>query len=197
MNRKPRVLIDVDGVLADFLTGALKVINQVTDGCFIPSDVTQWDIFESLELNQEIEDKCYEVFKSKNYAQNLRPYCGAKETIATLKEIADVFIVTSPIHSETWVHDRTEWLQNELGIGEKETVHTSAKYLISGDVLVDDRPENVRTWLEHNPSGVGILWGHSYNKDVDVGFRVENENWDTLISIVKLLKHCMVRNGYQ
>ena len=46
--RKPRVLVDVDGVLADFLTPAFKIIEKLTGRLYRPEEIKQWDIFETI-----------------------------------------------------------------------------------------------------------------------------------------------------
>ena len=43
---RPRVLLDVDGVLADFLTPALAFVEKLTGKPYQEADMTTWDIFE-------------------------------------------------------------------------------------------------------------------------------------------------------
>ena len=44
--KKPRVLLDVDGVLADFLTPTLEILHRLTDRRWLAEEMTSWDLFE-------------------------------------------------------------------------------------------------------------------------------------------------------
>ena len=57
----PRVLLDVDGVLADFVSAFLHVVYMRLGRSFEPSDVTSFGIANSLGLTKDEFDRCAEV----------------------------------------------------------------------------------------------------------------------------------------
>jgi len=107
---------------------------------------------------------CYDLWQAPGFCRSFEPYSGAVEAIDALEEVMDVYIVTSPMRSPTWVHERSEWLSEHFGIPRNRQVHTQAKYLVSGDLFIDDNPEHVKEWAEHNPRGMPVLWDRPYNQ---------------------------------
>jgi 5'(3')-deoxyribonucleotidase len=64
----------------------------------------------------------------------------------------------------TWASERQQWLAEHFGISHKHLVSTPAKYLVRGELFVDDKPEHVEQWQAANPCGVGVLWSRAYNR---------------------------------
>ena len=160
---KPRVLLDVDGVLADFVTPALRVVEQITGAPPHPDCHTDWDLFK--DYPKEVETKFYDEFKKEGWCAALPVYPGAQDGVEALRRVADVYFVTSPMHGPHWAFERTEWLVKHFGARYDHVVHTNAKYLCKGDILVDDKWQHLNNWFGQHADGVGILWEQPYNKD--------------------------------
>lgn len=182
----PRVLLDVDGVLADFLSPALDVVERLTGRKYSTEEMTTWDIFEI--VGKEWEQPFFEACNQPNFAANLTVYPGAQEGVRRLQEIAEVYIVTSPLnHNPTWTYERERWLRDHFDIPHGRIVHTSAKHLCVGDALIDDRPYNVQKWAYGHPNGTGLLWDAPWNRQDKVsGIRVHG--WNDVISIITQMK---------
>lgn len=170
--QKPRVLLDVDGVLANFLTPALDILNKLSGLDHKAEELQEWDVFTLYP--REYEQAFYEGCNQPGFCNALPLYPGAHELVTGLQAISDLYIVTSPMHHNlTWTGERERWLLKHFSIPSSKIVHTSAKYLCVGDVLIDDRPANIEAWeKEHGPKGVGLLWDASYNAVSSVGTRV-------------------------
>lgn len=139
---EPRVLIDCDGVLANFVSAiGLKEHPESWD---IFSDGLSWAAVNTIVCQ---EDFCYKI----------NPYDGA---YSFLKSFKDPYIVTSPWSSSTyWMHERYRWLTRKMGVVKERIVITSAKHLCKGDYLIDDYYENIISWCEEWPESTGILFG--------------------------------------
>lgn len=183
---KPRVLLDVDGVLADFLTPSLKVIESVTGEPVPPEYLTEWDFMR--HYDKETSKKFYDIFKSEGWCFNLEVYPGAVEAVKELRGYADVYFVTSPMHGRHWAFERTEWLDKHFGARRDHVVHTNAKYLCVGDVLVDDKPSHIIEWELSHPKGTGLLWNQPYNK-YDVPRMLRAHDWFTVLNVAHMLAH--------
>jgi 5'(3')-deoxyribonucleotidase len=169
--KKPRLLLDVDGVLANFLSRAFPIIESLSGVRYVPEDLTSWDIFETVD--RSIEKNFYRLCTAPGVAYSLPVYPGAKEGVARLQEIAEVYIVTSPMaNNPTWAYEREQWLLTHFDIPSKRVVHTSAKHICAGDVLIDDRPKNIQTWRAEHKLGIGLLWDQPYNRNEKAGHRV-------------------------
>lgn len=156
MVARPRVLVDVDEVLADFQGPALDIMYDVTGRRYVPLDFEVWDIFSI--LSEEERQAVFERIEVPGFCSSIDPKEGAIEAIKEIQTFADVYPVTSPFHSLPWVVERTKWLGDFFGWKKSDVVFTSAKFLVGGDALIDDRPENVIKWSEHHPDGLPILW---------------------------------------
>lgn len=182
--RKPRVLLDVDGVLADFLTPALGILHRLTGRPWSADEITSWDIFDI--VGRRWEEPFFEACNRPGFAANLDVCTGAKEAVGVLQEISDLYVVTSPMHhSPTWTYEREGWLRAHFGIAGNRIIHTSAKYMCLGDVLVDDRPYNVQKWRYEHPNGLGILWDAPYNRS-EKGLP-RTSDWSDVIQAVRNL----------
>ena len=80
----------------------------------------------------------YEVMGQKGWCRYLQPLPGSQAFIVKLRDLGEVFAVTTPHHSRNWTFERAEWLENLYKIQFNRIVFTEAKYVVSGDVLIDD-----------------------------------------------------------
>lgn len=161
-----RVLLDCDGVLADFVSAALDIVWEEFGLRFQPADVTEFDIMKSLGFGPDDSARFKRlVGGEEGLASTLAVYPGAREGVDRLRAIAEVYIVTSPFGSNpTWTHDREKWLKKHFDIGSKHIVHTSAKHLCVGDVFVDDKTEACVAWQAEHPNGVAVQWATPHNR---------------------------------
>jgi 5'(3')-deoxyribonucleotidase len=180
---KPRVLLDCDGVLADFLTPAFAILNRLSGLNRKMDELKEWDIFSL--FSRTYEDQFYQECSQPGFCVGLQVLPGMVEFVEKLHEIANVYVVTSsmnvkikgpekrPAWHKTWAHEREHWLEEHFGILPKRVIHTSEKYVCIGDVLIDDKPQNIVEWERaHGPKGIGLLWGTSYNQTSKAGRRV-------------------------
>jgi 5'(3')-deoxyribonucleotidase len=182
---KPRVLIDVDGVLADFIGAVLPIVERITGGRYIHEHVTHFDFSASLGLTKEhaaaVKRK---IGETAGFAISLQPLGGAIDGVRRLRSIADVYVVTSPWNSNaTWTHEREAWLKRWFDIPHSHVIHTSAKYVCLGDVFVDDKTEAVDEWRAAHPQGVAVQWSTPHNR-LDLWDGPSTNDWSHLIEIV-------------
>lgn len=163
MRTKPRILLDVDGIIADFAGAAAKLMSSVSGRVITPADIIHWEVTNVLE-EQHMRDYCKEEIKKPGFCTSLEVYEGALESVAEIQSLSEVFYVTAPMHTNpTWMPERVAWLEKVLGADPKHIIFAYKKHVVVGEMLVDDSPDNIRDWLEHNPSGVGLLWTRPYN----------------------------------
>lgn len=190
MGRKPVVLLDVDGVIADFAGEFINVAGRVLNRTMPPeADLTEWDLANALGLSECETRFIYSELNKPGVARKLGAYPGAVEAVHGLSHIAEIYFVTSPMdQSPTWCHDRLWWLIDNFGLelGSK-LVLTQHKHLVFGDMLVDDRVPNITEWASHRPSSsIGVVWGTPSN----TGFEGKGNvcrvlGWTQVIELVK------------
>jgi 5'(3')-deoxyribonucleotidase len=187
---KPILLMDVDGVLANFIEAVLSVLRDefgVMD--YHHDTIETWEMFASMPEHIHLRDNVYEILKKYGGCFGIPPYPGSQNGVAALKKLVDVVIVTSPFYgSDTWVAERERWLEKFFDISHKDVIHTGRKELVDGDIFVDDKVEHVVKWARAHPSKHAILWAQRYNeKGEHEGFPNVTRigSWSNLLTAVR------------
>lgn len=165
---KPIVLLDCDGVLADFLTPAWRIACHVTNKKLSQESLDRWDVARFFEMTPKEETTFYREVKEPGFHDKIYPYPGVTEAMRLLRELAEVHVLTSPMHGPSWCYDRWRWLERHLGVKPREVTHSHRKELVRGDVLVDDKMETVVAWQEAHPQGKAFLWAQHYNYNLGI-----------------------------
>lgn len=182
------ILLDVDGVIADFLTPFIALGNKISGLSLQESDIKDWevaDIFPEQYRKQIVQEA-----KAQGFCSNILPYPRAIEAVKSLKILGDIYVVTSPWHSQTWVYERSEWLNKYFDFDRRKIIYTSSKYLVRGDILIDDKVDTVEKWIELNPSSIGFIWESPYSrgyKSKDSRIRYTN-SWSFVIETLTVCK---------
>ena len=181
---RPTVLVDCDGVLADFTQAALNHVLDITGNHYKPESITTWEVFDSLPEPKDVQKQVYDRMKAEGGCWAIPVMHGARDGLAAIAEIADVAVVTSPFRgSPTWVHERADWLDRNFPFVEM-VIHTRHKHLVHGNVFVDDKDENVAAWLMywekhgHYQRFSGIRWRYD-------GRTTQEERWRKLYQVVR------------
>jgi len=187
---KPTVLLDCDGVIADFTSATLELVHQVTGHRYNPNEVVTWEIFDSIPERKDAKDEVYGILKDAGGCTSIPLYPDAQEGVRRLREIADIVIVTSPFTgSPTWMHERELWLKHHFGI--QHVIHAKHKERIHGDFFIDDKPSHVKEWLDYwvrsgrDPKVTGMVWKtpRLLNDTVDpLATRVDT--WEDVLSVL-------------
>ncbi len=180
---RTRILLDVDGVCADFSTPVVAEINRLMGTSHHHDHVDQWDIMRALAVPPDMAREVYDHVKTAGFCRGLRLYPGAADGVGKLRELCDVHPVTAPFDSPTWIRERTEWLIAELGFSRGDVVHTEAKHVCSGDFLIDDKTSTLVKWTDHQ-DGHGVLFRRPWNRR-DTWAGHEADNWDNLVSLMR------------
>jgi 5'(3')-deoxyribonucleotidase len=146
-----RILLDCDGVLADFIGEALETIVAHGGPRHTPEDVTEFDFVKSLGLDLDLARRVKRTISTEpGWWYGLDPFPEARAGVDALRKIADVYVVTSPWNSHpTWLHEREEWLKKHFEIPHSHVVACSAKHIVHGDMIVDDKTSALVTWMEY------------------------------------------------
>ena len=178
--------IDVDDVLAGFQDGALAIANEAFGHRRTLEDFKDWGFFQ--HYTPEEQEYLLEQCTRPGFCSSLPVLPGAKEAVAKLRELAEVYIITSPFdRCHTWVSERAWWLKTHFGFEKDHLIHTSAKHLVNVDVFIDDRPSNVIAWAQRNVNGLALLWPLANNLNCPMTkYRVED--WDDVFRRVSSFK---------
>lgn len=144
---RPVVLLDIDGVVCDYASAFVSEINRITGKSLDARDIDRWDIGEWAGICPEENDAVMAQVTSKGWCRDLRPYEGAVQGVERLRDLADVVVLTAPMHGKHWHAERVEWIRDHLGLQPEDVIFSKRKELVEGDVLIEDRAETVSHWL--------------------------------------------------
>ena len=177
MTLKPVVLLDVDGVVAEFIGHTLTMLAAL--GCpstLVPAQNTQphWDYWQDW-IPDDWKQPLMAATRRPGWCLSIPVLPGAQEGVRALQDIADVYFVTSPMAgSEYWHMERMQWLRNHFGATDKQVIFCETKHRVLGDVFVDDKPANVDSYAVHHAAPTDgrtrgahvFLWEQSYNLEL-------------------------------
>ena len=179
-------VLDCDGLLSNFVAGALSVVEEVIGKKFQLADVTVFDFTKALGLSADEASAVKKAIGAKQgFARSLPPYPEARQGVRRLRELGDVFCVTSPWESNVWWRsERDSWLALHFGI---EVVHhADDKTGYEADIFVDDKSSHVRDWLAAWPGRTGVFWRTPHNTSEAVPCGAHSTgSWDVLYEIAR------------
>jgi len=186
-------LCDVDGVLADFLGSVCEGLTELGYPDIRRERVTQWDIADCLDVPTSV---IYNLAGREGFCEGLDVLPGAVALIQMLREHGKVYFATSPIWSaRTWMYERTRWLKEHFDAKPGEVLHTSAKELVRGDMLIDDKPQTVERWAlaqgREPHKNYGVVWNQPYNATYTITPRlgvVRAQTWDDVNECILKMK---------
>ncbi|XP_023507824.1 5'(3')-deoxyribonucleotidase, cytosolic type [Equus caballus] len=167
--RPVRVLVDMDGVLADFEAGLLRGFRRRFPGePHVPLDERRGSLASEQyrALRPDLEEKVVSVFEAPGFFLDLEPIPGALEAMREMNDMQDteVFICTSPPEKYDYsVYEKYCWVEKHLGPQFVERIIlTRDKTVILGDLLIDDK--DTIQGQEETPSWEHILFTCCHNQ---------------------------------
>jgi 5'(3')-deoxyribonucleotidase len=177
---KKIILLDMDDTVNDFTGMFWQTHNSLHNTEILSSSVNDWNLSKFSPLG----DKVYDLFKHPGLFRNLEPKENAADVIKRLDEKYDVYFVTdSPAgtsHCEidtlsfsNPTDDKRKWLKDHFPFFDSnKLVVTGHKWMVYGDVLVDDKPGTFSIFEKLGRDIV--LMDAPYNQDIKTKYRAFN-----------------------
>jgi 5'-nucleotidase len=173
------ILVDMDGVVADFLPTLLEQYNYLTN------ENVPLDRIKSNKTFKWVGDAilCRKLIETPGFIRGLPPLDGAQEAIERLHgQGHDIVFVSNGTNCPTSGHEKRDWLKfyfSKVWPQKVPLILTSDKWRVRGDVILDDDPKNL---IHLDPTTKGLLFSTSYNADVTGFERIYG--WDHFIDWV-------------
>ncbi|MDR1300263.1 MAG: hypothetical protein LBK50_00995 [Candidatus Nomurabacteria bacterium] len=163
VNYKPKIVVDIDDVLADMVPALIERINDLMGSNLGVEDYTE-NMGDVLGLELEEVSRLFDEFfaNSNPFYSSLKPIEQAREALQRLSHDYDIVALTSRRQSTESVTKK--WLEQNLGglVGE---VHFSGAFetitadshkrnkneqllMLDADWLIDDQPKHVNSAAE-------------------------------------------------
>jgi 5'-nucleotidase len=178
-----RILVDMDGVIADFEHGFLEDWRATyPDKFYIPFE--ERNTFQLTDqYPEDLKALVGQIYCEPGFFRKLNPIAGGIEALWEMDRLGlEVFICTSPLKIyQNCVIEKYIWVEENLGVAwTKRLVMTRDKTLVRGDILIDDKPviegADVPAW-EH------VLYDQPYNRTAEVSHkrRLTWANWKEVL----------------
>lgn len=160
-----RLLVDCDGVLADYVGDYLYEVNKLGDTSHEYHHIDEWELTDALKIPQDVKALADEKVMSPGFCAALIPSKNGRRYLDKWRaEGHKVYCVTAPFRGPYWLAERRDWLVKRMGFDRKEIVFCYDKEIVAGDVLIDDKVDNLLNWQKAWPGGEGILFGQPWNE---------------------------------
>lgn len=156
MNKKQRLLVDMDGVMADVYQQFFKMHEE------------EFGIRKTEEeVLGKIEREAFQNSRSYVFRQGFFRYApvmeGGVEAVKQLNEHYDLFIVSAAMEFPHSLPEKLEWLQEHFPfLTWHQLVFCGSKTVMHGDIMIDDHYKN----LDHF-TGRTILFTQPHNYGLD------------------------------
>ena len=153
--------IDVDGVLADQITGVLPRIRERHDVTLTYNDISDWCLpIKDSDIKREI----LRAQEDRSYVLGMAAHEGARRLLKVVCKLHRVVVITARTGDAATLWT-TEWLKkNNLPYDEVIASSESKKSEHRTDVLIDDFIGNIDEFLR-NTTGVAVLVDQPWNRD--------------------------------
>lgn len=174
-NRDSRavVLIDMDSILADISTEWYGRYNQDYNDDLSNERVVTWDTHKFVK--PECGEKIYDYLREPGFFLSLKPLPGAQNAVSDLfdlrthggKKAYEIYIVTAATAGVETIKEKMMWMEQHFPwINRKHIIACYDKYLVQGDVLVDDGPKNLLQYRQYHPDATLVSIEYPYNRAV-------------------------------
>lgn len=185
------ILVDMDGVIADFERGFLNNwIKQNPDKPYIPLEkrttfyVRKQYIYEFKDRIDNVCDCVETIYLSSGFYRFLPPIPGSLKALSEMKDMGyEVFICTSPKSgNEHCIKEKYEWIEQHLDKDWlRRVVVTKDKTIIKADCLIDDKP-GIKGVIK-NPSWEHIIYDQPYNREITSTRRLTWRTWESVLGL--------------
>ena len=163
--RKPKIYLDMDGVIANFVSGAFSLFNkQYKEREYQRGTWAMWD-----ELGVT-EEEFYHRLSQQGvpFWEHLPVFPWAHDLVYRLCEVSTPIICTHPTKDPECYAGKRRWLMKHIHFHNLEVITMKDKYELAraGTMLIDDNGGNCRKFTQRG--GVSIIFPQPWNNYADL-----------------------------
>ena len=164
-----RLILDVDGVIADLIPTWLHFYNIDYGDCLIEDSIVEWEIDRFVK--EECGKKIYSYLKLPYLYDFVKPYIGADYFVSELRKMVDISFVTTVVDGGEG--KKLDWLRNHgfyLPVDRYyEAKSPEDKHAITANFMVDDYIKNLEGF-----NGIGIMMTRNWNNHIPYPYKFDS-----------------------
>ncbi|HOF21290.1 MAG TPA: 5'(3')-deoxyribonucleotidase [Bacteroidales bacterium] len=161
-----RILVDMDGVLADVYSRFFDLHEQATGSRLSPSDVAGMP--ESEAFPEQVS-----WVSAPGFFRHLPVMPGSIEGMKKLNSVFDIVVISLATEFPQSLTDKQLWMHDHFPfISWKQLVFCGNKNLLHADIMIDDHPKN----LDHFP-GETIIFTQPHNINIHDTRHIRISSW--------------------
>lgn len=176
---KHRIIVDMDGIMADFMEGLWDAVEADLGVRGDTSKVTGWDrlqdglpdearatwdmrAMDGSEAPKRIED----YFFTPAFFTKLRPMGGAVDALKHLQEDGHEIVICTANCTAHSAAEKVHWLKEHFPfLDQKNLFIGHRKHMMVGDVLIDDGLHNAVAFRQSHPGALVVTLAYPYNDE--------------------------------
>lgn len=161
-----RLLVDQDGVMADFMGRVFDITEQETGRRYCHADITDY-WFDGCPD----KDLFMDIMNREGLYRDLDVITGSVQAINRLREQYDVVVCSAPPKgSKTAEDEKREWLARHFDNDFAEAaIITRNKHLVMGSVLIEDNPH-----IRRDAAWTPVMLDQPWNSQAKHLYRMRN-----------------------
>lgn len=157
-NRKTRVLLDLDGVIRDFVKSVKKVYKREYPDHAI-KEVVSRELHNYFPIGERINEFIKDKF-GEEILLNAPEYPGAIDGLRKWEDKFEIVIVTA--QPDDWRYSTYSWIGNHyLPVNEVKIIYE--KHTVDGFALLDDFPDNLELFAK--TGRLAVCMDRPWNQD--------------------------------
>lgn len=182
MSKKKRVLVDMDGILANLAKQWLATYNEENDDNVRVRDITTWEMHHHVKIGKGI----YKIPGRKGYFDKTPPMPGAIAGFKALKKHGHEVIVCSSPYNPDSCRAKQEWCARYLGTRWSDVTLTHKKHWMNADVIIDDKPTTIAEFKAMDRETVTIAYPYNASVEHLCDLRAQNmmksqDAWEEIV----------------
>lgn len=169
--------------MAGFTDHVRHEVNQLLGTSYEHEDLTEWELYDALKLETWVRDAVDAAIRSPGFCIGLPEIDGARHGVDILRSSGhQVVCLTTPFSkTDYWHAERVKWLNRHMGFKAKEVEFVAHKEHYHGDVLVEDKVDNLLLWEAEGKrlglTRIGVLFSQPWNDNDQRWTGLRARNW--------------------
>lgn len=159
-----RILVDMDGILCDFIGAFLSKYNKEFNDTLTIEDIHNHDFQRCLKPAAQSVWKSY--MAEPGFFRNLVPLPNALESLKELHDAGHKIYIASSHANAISSKEKHEWLEHHVPwLNRKRFFFGYDKFMLKADVLIDDAHHNIEQYREEWPNAEIYTISYPWNQE--------------------------------